>query len=501
MSGFFSDNQAKQKAFDRYYNAMARSDFKQSRALKSLIQQQYMDEAQTDSLANLFQQAMFKGREYEYDDITNKLMKKKPPVVGPVAGKPSKAPKVKVNIGKGSNGRFTKKAASATPDSDEDMGQAAPKTPSPKKTKYKAATPQKKRSPAKNFESEDLEMKSAIPMTPPRRNSDSLFPPSSYQTPPRRKSDGHFSVRPNIASPATRTRIQARVAMEDELDAPPPTPPSKFFDDLFGTNGSTANDIATASETASEKIDANNDSDSLRKLLERLSKERAASKFAKPGKKNKVSSSPISKNQMMAKIAKALNAKPYLSAKEKSAAAKKMEAIVEEVSNSPPSKMKTAIDILTSPKRVGKRARQVTPPGYIRTDDRGGKYYKQGPQSPNIKRNIYDALDDADSESYDEEIKQEIEESKYNQKRLNELEFLVNKKTKPLALHKELKAQYGKEINKIIAQRDGISLSGKSGEAYKYFLKEFPQPKKDQAIASYRKEVAGLVRGIYLVRS
>ncbi|GMF12648.1 unnamed protein product [Phytophthora lilii] len=84
MNGFFTDNQTKQKAYDRYYNAMAKSDFVQGAKLKAMIQQQALDDASSDSLANLFQQVMSKSRDYDYDQIT---------IVKGDEGKPPKAPK------------------------------------------------------------------------------------------------------------------------------------------------------------------------------------------------------------------------------------------------------------------------------------------------------------------------------------------------------------------------------------------------------------------------
>ncbi|KAF1787603.1 hypothetical protein GQ600_26290 [Phytophthora cactorum] len=81
MNGFFTDNQTKQKAYDRYYNEMAKNDFVQGAKLKAMIQQQALDEASSDSLANLFQQVMSKSRDYDYDKITSKLTKKAPPVI------------------------------------------------------------------------------------------------------------------------------------------------------------------------------------------------------------------------------------------------------------------------------------------------------------------------------------------------------------------------------------------------------------------------------------
>ncbi|KAL8001186.1 hypothetical protein Plhal703r1_c19g0085691 [Plasmopara halstedii] len=93
MTGFFSDNQTKQKAFDRYYNAMAKSDFVQGKKLKAIILKENLDDASTDSLANLFQQVMGKNREYEYDQITKKLLggPKGPPEI--IKGEASETPK------------------------------------------------------------------------------------------------------------------------------------------------------------------------------------------------------------------------------------------------------------------------------------------------------------------------------------------------------------------------------------------------------------------------
>ncbi|DBA00247.1 TPA: hypothetical protein N0F65_007891 [Lagenidium giganteum] len=109
MNGSFTDNQTKQKAYDRYYNAMAKSDFVQG---AKLIQQQALDDASSDSLANLFQQIMSKSRDYVYDRITSKLTKKAPKPVkgskpsisdiydkmGPEAPTPKKKPPGKVKF-------------------------------------------------------------------------------------------------------------------------------------------------------------------------------------------------------------------------------------------------------------------------------------------------------------------------------------------------------------------------------------------------------------------
>ncbi|KAF4033653.1 hypothetical protein GN244_ATG14476 [Phytophthora infestans] len=91
--GTVSQGPTKQNAFDRYYNAMAKSDFVQGNKLKALILKENLDDASTDSLAHLFQQVMGKNREYEYDQITKKQLKgsKYPPEI--IKGEASETPK------------------------------------------------------------------------------------------------------------------------------------------------------------------------------------------------------------------------------------------------------------------------------------------------------------------------------------------------------------------------------------------------------------------------
>ncbi|POM75209.1 Hypothetical protein PHPALM_7725 [Phytophthora palmivora] len=57
--GTVSQGPSKQKAYDRYYSAMAKSDFVQGKKLKALIQNESLDDASADSLANLFQQVTY----------------------------------------------------------------------------------------------------------------------------------------------------------------------------------------------------------------------------------------------------------------------------------------------------------------------------------------------------------------------------------------------------------------------------------------------------------
>lgn len=93
---YFASNQSKQKAFDRYYNAKAKSDFKQGVKLKALINKEAADAALAEQLASMYMQAVGKTREYDYDTVNDKLGRKAPPVV-----KEKNSSSVKVNIKKG----------------------------------------------------------------------------------------------------------------------------------------------------------------------------------------------------------------------------------------------------------------------------------------------------------------------------------------------------------------------------------------------------------------
>lgn len=113
-SMYFSSNQSKQKAFDRYYNAMARSNFKQGVKLKALINQEAADASLADQLASMYMQAVGKTRDYEYDTVNDKMKRAKPPVV---KGSIAKTREVKVNIPKKSS-KATRKYVHESTDSD-----------------------------------------------------------------------------------------------------------------------------------------------------------------------------------------------------------------------------------------------------------------------------------------------------------------------------------------------------------------------------------------------
>jgi hypothetical protein len=83
LSTYFSDNQTKQKAYDRYYDQKARSDFVQRRKLRALIAQEASDESLTDKLAQLYMSSVGKAPDYAYDKVLKKLQKAKPDVRTP----------------------------------------------------------------------------------------------------------------------------------------------------------------------------------------------------------------------------------------------------------------------------------------------------------------------------------------------------------------------------------------------------------------------------------
>ncbi|GMF46321.1 unnamed protein product [Phytophthora lilii] len=89
LSSYFSDNQSKQKAYDRYYNQTARSDFVQRRKLRALIAQEAADESLTDKLAQLYMSSVGKAPDYEYDMVLKKIQKARPEVkTGPTVELP-----------------------------------------------------------------------------------------------------------------------------------------------------------------------------------------------------------------------------------------------------------------------------------------------------------------------------------------------------------------------------------------------------------------------------
>lgn len=81
MSLYFADNQSKQAAFDRTYNARARSDYAQGRKLQALIKKENIDDALTDQLASLYANTLRKAGEYEYDRISRALKKSAPEIL------------------------------------------------------------------------------------------------------------------------------------------------------------------------------------------------------------------------------------------------------------------------------------------------------------------------------------------------------------------------------------------------------------------------------------
>ncbi|KAF1787313.1 hypothetical protein GQ600_247 [Phytophthora cactorum] len=224
MKGYFSDNQTKQKAYDRYYNAMAKSDFVQGSKLKALIQQESLDDASADSLANLFQQVMAKTREYDYDMITQKLAKAVPEIV---KGKPKKAVKVQMPSKK----KKSTKVKFVPQVTDTDVTMATP--------------PSRKSSSEKNFEQEMSE-NDMIMASPPRSPQ---APPQTPRTPQASSQAPSQAPSQESFHPPVTMNIRKRVSSEDD----------NYFDDLFGADST----IRIDKDEVNEKIETNGDSEAL----------------------------------------------------------------------------------------------------------------------------------------------------------------------------------------------------------------------------------------------
>ncbi|GMF47694.1 unnamed protein product [Phytophthora fragariaefolia] len=80
LSSYFSDNQSKQRAYNKYYDQKARSDFVQRRKLKALIAQEAADESLTDKLAQLYMGSVGKAPDYDYDRVLKKVQRSRPGV-------------------------------------------------------------------------------------------------------------------------------------------------------------------------------------------------------------------------------------------------------------------------------------------------------------------------------------------------------------------------------------------------------------------------------------
>lgn len=196
---YFASNQSKQKGFDRYFNAKAKSDFKQGVKLKALINKEAADSALAEQLASMYMQAVGKSREYDYDTVNDKLGRKAPSVV-----KDSKTGLTKVNIKKGKKQpkrvyvhktTDSKKSASEGPSGIED--ELEEKAPIPPEY-IDLRTPE-----------------SSPPSSPPKRPPP---PPPSPPKSPQNKPVGTLSdpeLRDFIDEPSTRTFVADRAKHYD----------------------------------------------------------------------------------------------------------------------------------------------------------------------------------------------------------------------------------------------------------------------------------------------
>ncbi|RLN97502.1 hypothetical protein BBJ28_00024574 [Nothophytophthora sp. Chile5] len=82
---YFSDNQTKQKAYDKFYTASFRNDYVQGRKLRALIKQEADDEALTDKLASMQSEQTARLKDYDYEKVGSRFVRApKKPVKNPV---------------------------------------------------------------------------------------------------------------------------------------------------------------------------------------------------------------------------------------------------------------------------------------------------------------------------------------------------------------------------------------------------------------------------------
>lgn len=556
--GFFTDNQTKQKAYDRYFNAIATSDFVQGRKLKHLIVKEALDDAQTDSLASMYASAMNKSRDYEY----HRVMKtdKNAPHVVKNGGDTPKILKF--------NSRATK--------------QSPTKTGSPPRKKFKHnpeitdtqmkspifpsesyTTPPRRNPAPKNFESKMSDMP---PLDLPKKNLDAiqrkleqkgLIPDITAEvigmandlSESRREHvkalRGMSSKERNAAEALNRQKTAGRALrfmkranfkgftgkdkdiilgemvgrafataqeestssadamdnlrnntnemkydVDEHVESKKHKERSEFepfrFPFLFDTDDNVKVNKKKLNkklddyrvemreeidETASEVVD---------KIITNLNKTKGKKQNKKLSKKIEASST---RENIISRITKYVKSSlSFLNQSEMQLVAEKMATSIES----------------EIPSLLEKRKRESTPPNKSPTDKRPMKRADIAP------RNLSQILDDVSDEDEEEkkELTKEKEQQQYFKKRKVEYNIIINQARRSKILHENLKTQFGKEINEMIAKRDGKKV--KNGNRYKYehFNKEFPPDRvKNLSNDEYKKDVRGLLDGLYLIRN
>lgn len=520
MNGYFTDNQTKQKAYDRYYNAMAKSDFVQGRKLKALIQQESMDDASTDSLANLFQQVMAKTRDYDYDQITQKLTKSAPAVLKGESSTPKTKKGVKVNI--------------------------TPKKKSPKKVKYvptvtdtdvtMATPPSRKSSSEKNFERDlsenDVVMKTTSPVavsikdepmrSPTPLKTEAMYPSvkKAMLTPPRIKTPSparavmadpdleekaEYVIPPSpILSPQEvktnrailNTGVDAVRSLFDTAGFADAKASPKYFDSLL-TGKPTKIDLTLSQAMA--KISSNDDLTDLKVLVKELVDD-YDQVMERPAKSRKRARDiKVEINVFFNKKEKKKVRFEYLDTEEKAAASTAIEEIVESAKKEVKRKREaTPLENSPTDKRSTKKSIHTTPTKELQ------KMAKQlQAKAPDVQRKLLSDFNDSeesdgsfDADDFLSEINEELRQREYNRMRREEADLVINQASTAIKLHKNLKAQFGKEISKILAEREGKKPS--NFEPYAYFKKEFPDPEKGRDLTKYKNEIRGLLHAIYV---
>ncbi|DAZ97047.1 TPA: hypothetical protein N0F65_012916 [Lagenidium giganteum] len=529
MNGFFTDNQTKQKAYDRYYNAMAKRDFVQGAKLKAMIQEQALDEASSDSLANLFQQVMGKNREYDYDQITRKLMKKAPKVMkgkqqssidSPKETKSKTAKKFKYvpqttdtdvimatpSPGKSSKNFLNDGSTQTTPvETASQSIQVAPRRAS----KQSQASTRTSNQNTQTDSEADLEEKAPIPQTPARAQA------STKAASPGLSPQDITKYKPLLDS----GRKAVRYLMKDEgIDATFESP--KYLDALLTEKPKAR---ALTLSQVMDKLDKKRKLDDLKATITEMvdnfdddtgrdskkarnikvvinaffSKEQKVVELNEDEKK-------VATDAIVEIVESAKKAREKKRVREATPASKTPTDQREKKKSSANQSMYPAVkEIMLNPKRK----RESTPAGKTPSDQRAPKVvvHAETPspaqlyatptkqledmkqkKSPSVQRNLIDDFDDVDD--FDRSIDKAIN----FQKKIQEYVLMSNKFTKSVPFYKEFKAQFGKDLNEIIA--NGLKTPG--NEPYFYFNKMFPPPNKDRDLKRYKKSVEKKLRDI-----
>lgn len=478
---FFTSNQAKQHAYDRFYSSMARSDFIQGQKLKAKISQEALDNQMAEKLADLYVKTVEKTRQYSYDPVLGKLSKRpQAPPVQQDQAKPSKVPKVPVKV----------------------------KTQSPQKRKfafqYATTDP-------------DLEEKAPIPTTPPSRKGSfkkkvSDLSDNDVNMSPAQKSPLRIPLKMNI-KPKAKSASASNTEWKDIYDDDVGEHFDQYLDALLGTDQN-ANVDMTGIKKKLEDKGLINDINMKIASIDDDNKEKRSAMF-KQRKQNSIESlreKEVERQKKAGEILRFLRRKEFndFNNLEKGVIAREMF----KRSNNDRKPVKT-VDLTTDSKQRVSKSQKLAKAFkvdsnrkvlVINKQNKRGRANSASPSKvsdrlqkarrPDSPQKQIDFDDDSDDEESKAQVKEELGERAYNKKRFDEFKLMINSfpSKDAKSFYKQFKAQFGREINALIKKRDDINDKSTS----KLFAKEFPEPKRGENIDRYTQKLIGNVYALYL---